>query len=324
MFCLFSLGWRKVAFILGMFAFASQAAVPVIFDTDIGSDIDDTWALSLILKSPELDLKLVTTATEEPVYRAKVAAKFLELAGRSDVPVGIGIASEGSAEFQKPWVEGYQLADYPGEIAEDGVGKLIDVVRSSAETVTIIVAGPMHNIQAALERAPDIAGKVKLVGMHGSIDKGYDDAPSAEYNVQNNVPAFRAALQAPWQGFTITPLDTCGDIVIEGPLFARLKASEDAQLQAIFTNFEIWADLVTFTKVDYTDRHTSILYDSVAVYLALPEHPLLPTETMAISVDDEGFTRRDPAGSVIQVAMQWQDKAGFYEWMTERLLSQPH
>src|SRR5436190_21695349 len=31
---------------------------PVILATDIGDDIDDTWALGLLLKSPELDLKL--------------------------------------------------------------------------------------------------------------------------------------------------------------------------------------------------------------------------------------------------------------------------
>ncbi len=35
------------------------ARIPVILDTDIGGDIDDTWALGLLLKSPELDLKLV-------------------------------------------------------------------------------------------------------------------------------------------------------------------------------------------------------------------------------------------------------------------------
>jgi len=28
--------------------------IPVILDTDIGSDIDDTWALAMLLESPEL------------------------------------------------------------------------------------------------------------------------------------------------------------------------------------------------------------------------------------------------------------------------------
>ena len=61
--------------------------IPVILDTDIGGDIDDTWALAMVLKSPELDLKLVVTDTGNTTYRACVTAKMLEVAGRTDVPV---------------------------------------------------------------------------------------------------------------------------------------------------------------------------------------------------------------------------------------------
>ena len=64
--------------------------LPVVLATDIGTDIDDTWALAMLLRSPELDLKLVLTETGDPRYRAAVAAKFLEAAGRSDVPIGLG------------------------------------------------------------------------------------------------------------------------------------------------------------------------------------------------------------------------------------------
>lgn len=68
-----------------------QKRIPVILDTDIGGDIDDTWALAMLLNSPELDLKLVVTDTGNTTYRAKVAAKLLEVAGRTDVPIGIGL-----------------------------------------------------------------------------------------------------------------------------------------------------------------------------------------------------------------------------------------
>src|SRR5512133_913063 len=46
----------------------SVRPLPVILDTDIGGDIDDTWALVLLLKSPELDCKLVTTCTGDTKY----------------------------------------------------------------------------------------------------------------------------------------------------------------------------------------------------------------------------------------------------------------
>ena len=40
---------------------------PVIIVTDIGSDIDDSWALALALRSPELDVKLVLTDPNDTV-----------------------------------------------------------------------------------------------------------------------------------------------------------------------------------------------------------------------------------------------------------------
>src|SRR6516164_7533507 len=63
---------------------------PVILTTDIGDDIDDTWALGLLLKSPELDLKLVLGDYGKNQYRAKLLAKFLQTVGHSNVPIGIG------------------------------------------------------------------------------------------------------------------------------------------------------------------------------------------------------------------------------------------
>jgi hypothetical protein len=35
--------------------------IPVILSTDIGGDVDDVWALSFMLASPELDVKLVVS-----------------------------------------------------------------------------------------------------------------------------------------------------------------------------------------------------------------------------------------------------------------------
>jgi len=87
--------------------------IPVILDTDGGGDIDDTWALAMLLKCPELDLKLVVTDTGNTTYRAQVAAKLLEVAGRTGVPVAIGIHQSDGRGPQAPWVEGYGLDPTP-------------------------------------------------------------------------------------------------------------------------------------------------------------------------------------------------------------------
>ena len=45
---------------------AAGAKTPILLDTDIGTDIDDAFALALIVNSPELDLLGVTTVSGDP------------------------------------------------------------------------------------------------------------------------------------------------------------------------------------------------------------------------------------------------------------------
>jgi inosine-uridine nucleoside N-ribohydrolase len=52
--------------------------IPVILDTDIGGDIDDTWALAMLLRCPELDVRPVVSATGNTEYRAAIIARLLE------------------------------------------------------------------------------------------------------------------------------------------------------------------------------------------------------------------------------------------------------
>ena len=112
--------------------------IPVIFDTDICDDIDDTWALALLLQSPEFDVKLVTTAVGNTKSKAKTVAKFLEIAGRTDIPVGIGVQQNKGTHRQDAWAKDYKLSSYPGTIHEDGVKALIDTVMNSRRKIKVI------------------------------------------------------------------------------------------------------------------------------------------------------------------------------------------
>ena len=108
-------------FAAGAVAAPPARPIPVILDTDIGDDIDDTWALVLALKSPELDVRLVVTDFGNTEDRAKLAARVLELAGRTDIPIGIGVKESDDESPQADWVRGYDLATYRGRILKDGV-----------------------------------------------------------------------------------------------------------------------------------------------------------------------------------------------------------
>jgi purine nucleosidase len=62
----------------------------ILFDTDIGSDIDDALALLLLLRIPDADLVGLTTVYGCTDIRAKVAKKILQAACRP-VPVVAGL-----------------------------------------------------------------------------------------------------------------------------------------------------------------------------------------------------------------------------------------
>jgi hypothetical protein len=44
--------------------------IPIVLDTDIGGDIDDAFALAVVLDSPELDLRAVTTVSGDTGTRS--------------------------------------------------------------------------------------------------------------------------------------------------------------------------------------------------------------------------------------------------------------
>jgi purine nucleosidase len=63
---------------------------PIILDTDIGTDVDDLLALSLVLTSPELELVGVTTVYGDVAPSTHMARRLLMLRGVRDIPLPMG------------------------------------------------------------------------------------------------------------------------------------------------------------------------------------------------------------------------------------------
>ena len=292
--------------------------MPVILDTDIGTDIDDTWALTLLLSLPELDLRLVVTDHGDTVTRARLVAKFLQVSGRSDIPVGIGMRGRDIPLPQKEWLEDYDLARYPGVVYQDGISAMIDLIMKSPEKVTLFVIGPAPNIREALRRQPAIAGKARVFAMSGSVDMGYDGSPkaAAEYNVKEDPAATRAMYEAGWE-VTIAPLDTAGTIRLEGNRYQRILACQKPAVRALIENYRVWAKRVDWTRAA-PDRQSSTLFDPLAVALAgWPGFCVI--EPVPLEVTDDGFTRRKPGAKQVRSAQRWKDREGFEDWLTSRL-----
>ena len=312
-------------------AAAPPQKLPVVFDTDICDDIDDTWALVMLLQSPEFDIKLITTAVNNTPEKAKVVARILEIAGRTDIPVGIGIQQNKNNHRQREWVKDYKLSSYPGKVHQDGVQAIVDTIMKSRKPMTVIAVGPLPNIAAALEREPRIANKARFVGMHGSIYKGYGGSSniSAEYNVKAYPKAAQRVFTEPWD-ITITPLDTCGIVHLTGEKYQKVLKANTPLTNALIENYRAWykqgirnkdlseEELNKRTNRQINSRSTT-LFDTVGIYLGMTEK-LVKIEKLGIKVTDDGYTRIDKNAKVINCATEWKDLGAFEDFLVERLI----
>jgi inosine-uridine nucleoside N-ribohydrolase len=176
----------------------------------------------------------------------------------------------------------------------------------------------MPNVAAALAREPKIANRARLVGMYGSVRRGYDGSAkvSPEWNVKADSKACQKAFKAPWE-ITITPLDTCGVISLDGDRYQRVRNSKDVMASTIMQNYRLWSK-ANKQPGSPAETHSSTLFDTVAVYLAFSQ-TFCKMERLGIEVTDDGFTRISSAGKPVSVATEWTNLDGFRDLLVTRL-----
>ena len=145
----------------------------ILLDTDIGSDIDDAFALALIIKSPEIKLLGVTTVSGDTAARARLAAKFLWEAGGKwrQVPVVAGPQESAQPIEQTHWADGFVS---PQILKERAVDFMRREVHRYPGQITLIAIGELTNVAAFIKADPQAAKKIKRTTlMGGSIVLGY-------------------------------------------------------------------------------------------------------------------------------------------------------
>lgn len=171
----------------------------IILDCDPG--MDDSMAIVMAAKAPELDLLAVTTVNGNyPVDVTCVnARKTLELLEKTDIPVARGMAnpiirkspSDPFTHGKDGQAEAY-LPDPKMPLCElDAVDLIIKLVKENPGEITLVVTGPMSNVAMAMIKAPEIKEMihdiVAISGMFGLNDYAFmnatGDTPQSEWNV---------------------------------------------------------------------------------------------------------------------------------------------
>ncbi len=311
---------------------ATDGSRPIIIDTDPGQD--DAVAILLALASPELDvLGITAVAGNVPlILTEKNARKICELAGRPDVDVYAG--------SEKPLVRDLVTAEYVhGKTGLDGpslpepdmllqsahaVDFIVQSIMSRPErTVTLCALGPLTNIALALDREPEIAGRIKeLVMMGGGCFEGGNTTPAAEFNIFVDPHAADKVLAA-------------GVPIVMFPLDCTHKARTTRERVERFRNLGNRVGEATAELLDFFERFDERKYGTdggplhdpnVIAYLLRPQlysgrqvNVEIETRselTMGMTVVDWWYvTDRKPNAYFVREV----DDAGFFALLTERL-----
>jgi inosine-uridine nucleoside N-ribohydrolase len=297
--------------LLALPLFLSAAPTPVLFDTDIGTDIDDAYALAQILGSPELKLVGVTTVSGDAVARARLAAKLLAVAGQADIPVYAGTSTSTQYMAQADWAKGFTS---PALHEAGGIEFLRAQINAHPGELTIIAVGELTNVAALLDAEPGLAAKIKAIAlMGGAVRHGYDPAKPAEpeWNIRSNIAAAQKVF-ASGVPLLVAPLDSTAALKLTPEwkvrIFARGMPVNDAlaALDFVWTNTNTWKGT------------TPTLFDNLAVALVATPG-VAPLTRLHVVVEADGLTREVPGEKPnAQVALT-ADPAAFLEYFTARL-----
>ena len=305
----------------------------IIIDTDPGQD--DAAAILLALASPEEIevLGLCAVAGNVPLRMTSRNARIiLELCGRTDVKVYEGV----DRPMRRPLVTaehvhgktGLDGADLPEPTMtvepQHAVDFIIDTLRREpAGSVTLCTLGPLSNIGTALERAPEIAPKIReIVMMGGGFFEGGNITPAAEFNIYVDPEAadlvFRSGIP-----LVMMPLDVTHKLLTTKARVGRIAAL-GTRLSEVMVQ---WLEFFERFDIEKYGSDGGPLHDpSVIAYLLKPElfsgrHCNVEIETASeltvgmTVVDWWRVTQREPN---VQV-MRDVDADGFFALLTERL-----
>jgi inosine-uridine nucleoside N-ribohydrolase len=275
---------RSIAILALLAASSLYGARPVIFDTDMGNDVDDALALAMLhafTDRGECELIGVTLTNANPsaVPYIRMINRFY---GRPDLPVGAAIKSlNGGAQ------DGYMSAALRAmhadtkASAEPAPTVLRRLLTNAKEKVVIIQTGFSTNL-AALLASPADAALVREKVAFVSIMAGNFADGAPEYNVKIDADSAKAVFEH-WP----TPLVFSGFEIGRDLLFPAASIEHDfgwAKPNPVAESYR------AYKKMPY-DRPT---WDLTAVLEAIRPGYFRRSENGAVTVQAKGVTHFAP------------------------------
>ena len=293
-------GNGRMLAILLVFVSLGFGKVPIIFDTDMGNDVDDALALAILhslTSRGECQLIGVTLTNANPaaVPYVQMINRFY---GRGELPVGHALKhlKEGDLDSYLSATLRTAPASYRGSGNQTPIVPAVTLLRrllaASREKVTIVQVGFSTNLAALLDSSGDaispkngmelVRDKVALL----SAMAGNFAEPKPEYNVKLDIEAARSVF-----GRWPTPIVFSGFEIGRDLLFPAGSIEKDFA----YTDWHpVVASYRAYKKMPY-DRPT---WDLTAALEAVREgHQYFGYSAKGrVRVEDDGTTRFEPGG----------------------------
>jgi len=306
----------------------TPAKIPVIFDTDANNELDDQHALAYMLFSGEtFDVRGVTV--NATFNGGEIGEHFMEaqrILSLCNVSASIPLYSGSNADFED--IKAYiNENEYDGKEAVEFIIEEARIPRD--DKLVLLPVGKLTNIALALEKAPDIKNKVRIVWL------GSNYPEKGEYNQENDIPALNYILEqdVPFEmvmvrygkpsgsdAVKVTPDDIAKNMPGVGPKVQAITGRNGGD----FTCFGDYS-VNLFENIDlYGDPPSRALFDMVAV--AIVKNPSwgetisIPAPTL---IDEEWEDRPDNSRKIII----WENfgkeaiLADFYNTMNKPVLA---
>jgi purine nucleosidase len=315
---------------------AANKPIPVILDTDMGTDVDDAYALVLAARSPQLDLRAVTTVYGNVALRSAIARKLLLLMGKEQVVVASGQEKpfDGHEVKMGGW-EGRGILTH-GDSAK-GVSQtpasdlIIQILSESPEKIVIASVGGLTNVAIVMQKQPSLLSKIqRFVIMGGCVRpfvlQGKKIPEHLETNLHHDVDAGAMVLRS---GIPITLVPA--EVTFKTKLFLRdferiQKSSSPLARAMTYMTEDFGARLKTFMKsfgVDtYYEDMATLLHDPLAVH-TLVDPSIVKVQKVKIRVENGNGkirTVEDPKGAITIDLVTAVDAPRFSSVLTDRIL----
>lgn len=162
-----------------------------------------------------------------------------------------------------------------------------------------------------------------------------------EYNVIADPAACRDTLRANFISKTLTPLDTCGTVVLRDALYDAVVKSSSVTAKAVTDGHLLWHAALPskhLHKRANPEKRSTVLFDCVAIFLAFSEQWMEPLkEQCKLAVTTEGYTHwLEPGKEIeleteldriecenIRLALKWTDLDAFHKDLVRRIIGSP-